>query len=434
MAKNKFLNNTGWIIVGKLAQMVISLFITMITARYLGPSNYGAIAYVSSFVAFFTAIANLGLNNVSVKYIIDKPEKEGEVIGSILAMQLISSIICSVAICILVYFLNQEDVMLIYISFIQVISLIFQSFYIFNYWYQSKLKSKVSTIITFVSYLVMTVYRIIILILQKDITWFAFAITLDVLVVSILLYVSYRRSGGQKLSFSLKLSKELLSVSKHFILSGLMISIYGQMDKVMIGQMLSTTELGYYSTALAICNMWVFILAAIIDSARPLIMTYRKNNKVQYEEGLIKLYSAIIWITIFVSIGISIFAEWIVLILYGVAFLPAVATLRILTWYNAFSYLGVAMSIWLISENMQKYEKVKSGVGAISNLTLNVLFIPTLGITGAAFASLMTQIITNFIMPMFIRDLRPIFIHEIKAFNPRYLLVDVRKLIKNKRS
>ena len=37
---NKEVKNAGWIISGKIFQMILSFFISIITARYLGPSNY----------------------------------------------------------------------------------------------------------------------------------------------------------------------------------------------------------------------------------------------------------------------------------------------------------------------------------------------------------------------------------------------------------
>lgn len=53
--KNKFLSNTFWILGGQIVKILISFVISMLTARYLGPSNYGVINYVGSYIAFFTS-------------------------------------------------------------------------------------------------------------------------------------------------------------------------------------------------------------------------------------------------------------------------------------------------------------------------------------------------------------------------------------------
>ena len=46
--KNKEVGNAGWLIGGKVVQMALSLVVGVITARYLGPSNYGLIGYATA--------------------------------------------------------------------------------------------------------------------------------------------------------------------------------------------------------------------------------------------------------------------------------------------------------------------------------------------------------------------------------------------------
>ena len=67
LKKNKVINNAIWIIIGKVAQSLLALVIGMLTARYMGPSNYGLISYAASLVAFVVPIMNLGLSNVLVQ-------------------------------------------------------------------------------------------------------------------------------------------------------------------------------------------------------------------------------------------------------------------------------------------------------------------------------------------------------------------------------
>lgn len=415
MLKNKFLSNAGWMIGGKVFQMSLSLVMGMITARYLGPSNFGVINYTASFVAFFTSVCTLGLNGIIVKELIDNPNKEGEILGTSIYMRLVSSLLSSISILIIIKLINPKEDIFLIIAFLQVLSLIFQSFDMINYWYQAKMMSKFCVITQSIGYLVMTVYRIVILLLNKSVEWFAFCTSLDMLVISSLLLISYYKNGGQKLSFSMMRAKTMIGKSYHFILSGLMVAIYGQMDKIMLGKMLNTDVVGYYSTAANICSMWTFILMAIIDAARPIIMQVRTESRLLYKKRIKQLYAAIIWISFSVAILFSIFSKYIIIILYGEAFIPAVETLKIISWSTAFSYLGVARSIWLVCENKQKYVKYLSFMGAMCNLILNAILIPIIGINGAAVATLITQIVTNFIAPMIIKETRENSIYILEA-------------------
>ena len=119
------------------------------------------------------------------------------------------------------------------------------------------------------------------------------------------------------------------------------------------------------------------------------------------------MYAIVIYGAGFVSLAICLLAKPIVGILYGEAYLPAVAPLRIVVWYTAFSYLGTARNAWIVCENRQKYLKYLYSGAAVINVLLNLALIPAMGTAGAALASLVTQISTVVLIPYLIRPLRP---------------------------
>ena len=71
MKKSSTFSNAAWIIFCRIIQAILSLFVGMWTARYLGPSNYGLINYASSLAAFVAPIAYLGINEVLVLDIVN---------------------------------------------------------------------------------------------------------------------------------------------------------------------------------------------------------------------------------------------------------------------------------------------------------------------------------------------------------------------------
>ena len=62
--------------------MLLSLVVGVLTARYLGPGNYGLVNYGAAYVGFFSSLCTLGINNVIVKDFIDHPDEQGTAIGS----------------------------------------------------------------------------------------------------------------------------------------------------------------------------------------------------------------------------------------------------------------------------------------------------------------------------------------------------------------
>ena len=79
----------SWIIGCKIVQNILSFVVSMMSARYLGPSNYGLITYATSVVAFILPFANLGLTNILVQELISEPHAEGEILGTSLLLSLI---------------------------------------------------------------------------------------------------------------------------------------------------------------------------------------------------------------------------------------------------------------------------------------------------------------------------------------------------------
>lgn len=407
LLNNVVLKNASWLMLGKVMQMLLSLIVGVLTARYLGPKNYGLINYGASYVALFSSLCTLGINSIIVKEFIDKPKQQGEAIGTTLVLRAIASLLSIVTIMSVVFVVDGDERTTIIVVAICSLSLFFHIFEVFNYWFQSQYKSKVTAIVTFTAYAIVSIYKIILLVKDADIYWFAFSTSLDYICVAALLYLTFRKNKGPRLSFSKIKAKEILSKSYHYILAGMMVSIYGQTDKFMLKQMLDESAVGYYATSTAICGMWTFVLAAIIDAMVPRIAELHKNNKEEYYKKNRQLYAIVFYLSIFVSLFFLIFGELVVKILYGESYLPAVQPLKIITWYTAFSYLGTARNIWMVCENKQKYLKYIYVGAAVMNVIMNLIFIPIWGTSGAAAASLLTQIATSIILPFFIKALRP---------------------------
>ena len=404
--KSKESRNALWLIGGKVAQMVLSLIVGILTARYLGPGNYGLTNYGAAYVGFFSSLCTLGINSVIVKDFVDNPDDQGKAIGTTLVLRFISSVISIIMITSVVCVIDAGEKDTIIVVILCSLSLVFHIFDTFTYWFQYIYKAKATAVALFSAYFATSVYKIVLLVLDKDVAWFAFATSVDYIVLAIILFFTYKRMNGPVLTFSFAKAKSLLGSSYHYILSGMMVAIYGQTDKLMIKQMMTETDVGYYATAVAICNMWVFVLMAIKDAMYPTILRLYKIDREAFNKKNRQLYCIIFYISVIVSLIFTVFGGLIVRILYGEEFLPATMPLKIITWYTAFSYLGVARNAWIVCENKQKYLKYMYVGAAMLNVGINAILIPIWGVSGAAFASLITQIFTSIILPAMIPDMR----------------------------
>ena len=423
--RSKVTKNAGWLIGGNIVYKLIAFLVGIWTARYLGPNNYGLINYASAYLTFFFSLSTLGLNAIIVKELIDRPEEEGTTLGTTLVLQGAASILSSILIIAIVFFVDYGETETLIVVSLCSVGLFFQMMDSLKYWFQSKLMSKYCAIATTVAYIISSLYKVVLLILGMSVRWFAMATSIDYLFVAIILFFIYKRKNGPALRFSFEQAKMMLKKSYHYILSGLMVAIYGATDKLMLKQFLNEAEVAYYGTALSICNVWVFVLAAIIDSFNPIILELHNTNEKAFLKKNVQLYSIVFYCSMIVGVLYTAFAGLGIHILYGDAYMPAVTPLRIITWYVAFSYLGVARNAWVVSKNKQKYLIPINAGSALMNVILNAILIPGMGASGAAIASLITQISTIFIVPLFIKDMRP----NVRLMLDAVLLKGIRKRV-----
>lgn len=426
--KNRVLNNAGWIIGCKIVQSLINLVIGIITARYLGPSNYGIISYVASVVAFALPIMQLGLRQTLVKEFVHSPDQEGRILGTALVINVISSFFCVIGSVSFVALVNAGERETILVCALYSLSLIFQATEMTQYWFQAKLLSKYPSIASLGAYIVVALYKVYLLVTGKSVVWFALSNVLDYFLISIILMVIYQKIGKQRLSVDWRLGREMLSRSKYYILPSLMVMIFQHTDRIMIKLMMGETETGFYSAALTCVGVSGFVFSAVIDSARPVILELKKTKPELYEKRMIQLYSVITCISLAQSLAMTVLSKPIIHVLYGDQYAPAAGILCVAVWYITFSEYGSVRNIWILAEGEQKYLLWINASGALANVALNLIMIPIWGGIGAAIASLITQFFTNVIIGFIMKPIRRNNYLLLKSLNPKVLIGMLREV------
>lgn len=426
---SRVVKNATWIVACHIAQAVINLIINMLTARYLGPSNYGLISYAASIVAFVVPIMQLGLNAVLVQEIVNNPEKEGETLGTALCLNVISSIVTTGFVVLFSAVVNHGEKETIVVCALYSLTLMFQAIMMIQYWFQAKLISKYTSIVSLIAYTLVAGYRVVLLVTQKSIYWFAVSQALDYLLIAFSLIIIYRKLGGKKFKFSFNRAKQLLGSGRYYVLSAMMVTIFAQTDKIMLKLMINEEATGLYTVAVTCAGMTSFVFAAIIDSFRPVIVKSKAVDQRSFEAKMSLLYSVIIYCSLFQSLLISVLSKQIIHVLYGSAYSSAAGVLGLVVWYTTFSYLGAVRDVWILSERKEKYLWCINLTGALANVILNLCLIPIYGTIGAALASFITQIFTNVVLGFIIRPIRENNKLMVKGLDVRPLVRLARSIV-----
>ncbi|SHJ51471.1 flippase [Hespellia stercorisuis] len=434
----KFLTNTGWLIFDKVFHMALSLVVTGMVSRYLGTEKYGYLSYGLAFIEIFTIVCKLGIDGIIVNELVKQREKNGEILGTTIVLRLISSLLSLALTAVFVWVLNPGKMVILAITMIQSVSLIFVAFDTLDYYFQSVLQSKYVALARSISYPLVCLLRLILVLVKAQVAWFAWATVLDAVTIGIVLVYFYYKSTAKlrldeavltntepvdgddgtqtlagtkryKLKFSMSMTRYLMSHSYHFIAVSLLVTIYTQMDKLMVGYLSTQTEVGLYSAGMLVANLWIFIPNAIIDSGRPLIMTLKaEGREEEYQKRMKQLSAGIIWVSILAGVFFSAAGTFVVWIIFGKDFMAAATVLRILIWSRLFSLLGTVRSVWMLCEKQEKDIKYFIGLGAAVNVVLNAVLIPQIGAAGAAVATLVTEVVSSFIATGAYKKTRPL--------------------------
>jgi PST family polysaccharide transporter len=427
----KIVDNIGWLVLDKILRMGVGLVVGVWIARYLGPAQFGLLAFATAFIGLFSAFAGLGLQGIVVRDLAFGTGCKEETLGTVAGLQFISGVLAYGLIVGTIYWLRPDDALSQVLVAILGSTMLFKVSEIAIYWFESRVLSKYMVLVQDASLLAFAVIKVILILNKAPLIAFAFVSSAEALIVAMLMFVMLNRNGPKlrELRFTIKRAKGLLVDSWSLMLSGIAIMVYMKIDQIMLGQMLGDEAVGIYSAALRVSEVWYVIPMMIVSSVFPAIVETKKRSEALYYQRLQQLYTLLVGISVGVALPMTFLSTPIVMFLFGEAFAESGSVLAIHIWATVFVSLGVSSGKWLIIEGFQILALKRNLYGAIINVILNLVLIPAYQAIGAAVASLLAYMISYYFMDAFDARTRYVF------FQKTYAMFPVLKLIKcNKRA
>ena len=398
----KYFSNASWLLFEKVARLFLNFFVLVAVIRFLGPDKFGLYSYAISFYGLFVAFISLGLESISIRELVKHPEKRDEILGSVFYTQLVGAAF-AISLIALTLLITSEELFTSILILIISVSSFFQTFNVIDYYFRSTVKAKYSVYVLFTSVLLVSLLKFTLIIIKAPLLYFVIAYAFEFVLNAIGYFIVYHL---QKLKivnwkFDKKRALNLLKDSWPLILSGVAVSIYMKVDQVIIKHMLDAKEVGYYAAAVRLSEAWYFIPVAISNALFPAIVNAKNISKELFHSRLQKLYDVLAWMAIGISIPVSFFATDIIKLLYGSKFLPSAPILTIYIWAGVAVFLGVASSQYLVTENLTKISLLRTSLGMVVNVVLNLILIPLYGIVGSAVATLISYSLATFSIVFF---------------------------------
>lgn len=381
--------------------MVVSVYV----ARYLQPEQFGLLSYAISFAGILSVVT-VSTDQVIVRELARYPEKKNVLLGTSFTIKLASSLLIFVIIAVILFFMDNSGLANSLILIVAAAEL-FKAFEVINCYYQARVLSrhvvKTQIVINFVASLV----KIGLVYLEAPLIWFALVVPIGAAANAAGFIYIYRkgRSLISTWQFSRTYAYLFLREAWPLALFGLALNTQTRIDQVMLGKLMTASEVGQYSVAVRLLEVLGFIPMVLSNTFTPPITKAKAISQDLYHERLINLYRLMFASFLFFAIPVFLVGDDVVRILYGPAYSTAGFLLSLFSVRLFFMHLGMAKSVFILNEGLFKYSLLTAIVGATLNIAINMVLIPRYGSIGA-FIAMFTSFTVSFFMDIFFVRMR----------------------------
>lgn len=419
----QILSNTGWLFGDRILRMGAGLLVGVWVARYLGTDQYGLFNYAMAFISLFTPIFTLGLDDIVIRQLVKESSDKQEILGTTFGLKLIGGIVSVILAIGCLFLLGEKNTLTIWLVAILAMTGVFRTADTIDLWFQSQVQSKYTVIAKNIGYSLSTLLKVGLILIKAPLITFAWATLADIMIGAIGLISIYQVKGFSKIwnwKWSFTTAKNLLRESFPLIFSGFAILIFMKIDQIMLGQMLGKNEVGIYSAAVRVSELWYFIPTAIVSSVSPSIYAAKEKSEHHYYKRIGQLLRLLTYISFAIAIPMTFLSKNVVLIMFREEYIEAAPILAVHIWASLFVFMGIATLPWFIAEGLNHVSLGKTVFGAILNVILNYLLIPEYGGLGAAIATISSQAVAAFFSNAVDKRTRKLFKIQLQSFLPFY--------------
>ena len=392
--------NTGVLFVSQVISYLLGFFYMMYMARYLGVAAFGILSVAIAFTRIFSTLSDLGLSTLMVREVARNRSLGAKYLANISLMKviLVSVTFGLIALTVNIMGYPERTITVVYFVALSVIFMGFtQVFYGFFRAFERMEYQGIGQMLN-----AALIFGGVVLAIKYRFSVVGFALLYPfagVIVLGYNLTITRLRfptpssaSGTKALEFDWSFWKRTLKQSWPLAAAGIFHTIYFMIDRIMLSKMKGDAVVGYYSAAYNLISALSFIPSAFAVSLLPVMSNYFKTSRVSlnklYQHSVRYMYLLALPITV----GTILLSKRIIFMIYGVEYLHSARVLSILIWAELFIFVEVIMSHMLLSINKQKIILFTAGIGATINVVLNFLLIPGMSDTGAAIATVASDI------------------------------------------
>lgn len=372
----------------RVVQLFLALLLSVLVNRVIGPENRGVLELLSTIPVLMVNIGNLGIGNAALYFLGKKTYDSEEVIStSVIASFGIGLVLCSILVGMYVLFqktlFTNVTPLLIVIILIMIPVTLIQK--VLSYVMLAQGKIYIQNKINITTSLLTTVLVLVLVVwLRLAVVGAILSTLLNVLfALCIYAYVT-TRDIKMKLNFNLEIFKNSFNFGLVPFLALAVMNLIFRSDVFLVKYFLNDIQLGYYGISVSLCER-VWMIPESVGLV--VLMKAARSADDDSVHATARVCRVTLWLTAACCLLLGIVAPFVVPLLYGAAYVPAVLPLQILLPGIAFIAVFLVLHSDLTGKGQAKYTLYVFILCLILNIVLNTIFIPLIGISGSALSS-----------------------------------------------
>ncbi len=382
-----------------MSSFLFSLITFPYAARVLGPSGTGRVLFSHSLVTYFNMFAQLGIPVYGVRAcaaVRDDKEALTKTAQELFMINVIMSIFSYLALLagvLTIPRLREDRTLILFMGIC-----LFLSAAGMEWLYMAMENYTFMAVRSVLFKLAALGLMFLIVRTEKNVLQYGIVLTFALFGYNILNFISVRRIIHLRPIRGLNLRRHLKAVLTFFLMS-CAVTIYTNLDTVMLGFMKDNTETGYYGTAAKIKTAVSALVTSLGSVLLPRASYYVEQGKFdEFRAMSRKALSLVFAAAPAFALYFILYAREGVVLISGSEFLPAILPLQILMptilFIGMTNILGMQI---LVPLGKEKQVFFSEAAGALTDLVLNFILIPRFASAGAAAATLAAEIVV-FIM------------------------------------
>jgi O-antigen/teichoic acid export membrane protein len=405
-----YFDNIVWLAGERAIQFALAFFVGAYVARFLGPDQFGLLGYAQGVVSIAAAVATLGIDNIVVRQLVIDPAKRDEYLSAAALLRLTVGFFFVVLAAIYWAASAHPDSSPLFIL-IMTLALPFGAIGVLALDLQAIVASKQAALARASQSVICSLLKLMSALFRSPLVAFAWINALEGPLFGTILVACHRRVAppvGFKIP-QLSTLACLCGQGWPLLLSSISVILYMKMDQIMLKFMCGDLETGVYLAAVRLSELWNFIPVVICSAIYPSILKARETDSVKYAKRMQLLFDGLYFIGLILAVFSTIFAAPIVKTVFGSAYLASIPVLQVHIWSTIAVFLGIASGQWLLAEGLQFISLLRTALGLLVNLMLNLVLIPNYGALGAAIATTVSYSVAVFAGVMLAHQTRPAF-------------------------